>query len=307
MDVTLTSGFTQRLAQLLAELNLPACQDCQVLPGGSTCAVYALRLQNRQSYVCKYRTGMSDDFFTSQAQSLVYLRERGVLVPEVIAHGADYLLLSHIDGQIYAAAQRQPGSKQHREQTRCKIQALGASLARLHMHVQTQFGFIADNYCGSCRQVNTWRDSWPEFFWLQRIEPLLQHPAMHRADHQAWLRFANKLPTWLSHNPQPRLCHGDAWPSNFIWSNNNRVYMLDPACAYQDVAMDWVYWRYFNMLCPVAERAYTEILQPVDYLSSVAPIYQLYLLLVHLHQCGQQYLSPLRRALNYCVGLQLKR
>lgn len=239
----------------------------------------------------KIKNNAPESFFDAEACALNIFRELKVLVPDVVRVGKNYILLSDIG----------EGSCFGRNINPMQQQFLGYAMANLHSNINHSFGFDNDNYCGVIYQNNNFNNSWADFFWQQRIHPLLNHPLFDSADIRKWLKLSDKIASWLDHNPLARLCHGDPWYNNFLFNSNNQVVMIDPCCAYTDSLFDLAYMNYFKMLTPAFKDGYNSLLEFPSCEQEIFPLYQLYLLLVHLHQCGADYLQPVRNSLSFFV------
>jgi protein-ribulosamine 3-kinase len=92
-------------------------------------------------------------------------------------------------------------------------EVFGSKLARLHKHSSEKFGLDHDNFVGSLPQINAQKDSWSEFFTVNRIQPQLKMAVdSGKADAQLVKKFEN-LYTKLDEifpTEKPALLHGDS-------------------------------------------------------------------------------------------------
>ena len=211
------------------------------------------------------------DAYAAEAEGLEALRPH-IRVPRVLDHGVKdgraFILLERLD-------LRKTGS----------WSAMGEALAHLHRQTGPRFGWARDNYIGLAPQINSWRDSWAEFFVECRLRP------------QA-VKAGIALPpiTLLdNHHPAPSLLHGDLWNGNVGFTKEGPV-VFDPAVYYGDREADLAMTELFGGFPREFYKAYGPLSEGY---ARRKHLYNLYHLLNHLNLFGESY----RGQVNACLLL----
>ena len=170
--------------------------------------------------------------FKAEFAGLTALRRIGALpVPEPLCRGMDrergisFLLMEYVSPG--------PRRKDYWEE-------LGRGLALLHradtsfLHEElpgSLYGFPMDNFIGSSPQVNTWKDSWREFFADCRLEPQVRMaaPSLPESVLRAFSSLLERLDRYLPEPDFPSLLHGDLWSGNVMTGPDGRAMIMDPA------------------------------------------------------------------------------
>lgn len=236
--------------------------------------------------------------FEREADGLRRLKAANALrVPEVIAFRDDtapsYLALEYIETQ----------EPRRREMF---ARRFGEGLARLHYEQTSpgsRFGLDVDNYLGVFHQKNDWRESWVDFYRECRLMPQIalarsrnRLPA-HRE--RMLLSLVDRLEDLLSDMPaQPALIHGDLWSGNYLSAGDEAV-IVDPAVYYGDREIEMAFVLLFGGFPAGFMEAYQSA-YPLDRgFRYRMPLHQLYALLVHLNQFGEQYGADVERVCNF--------
>src|SRR4051794_10441045 len=133
--------------------------DARPVAGGDICTAYRAVLDDGTAVFAKTHGAPPEGFFTAEAAGLAVLRDGGGSpVPEVLAVGADGLVLSWIEPGVPSAD---------------AARAFGVALARMHAAAVPSFGAPADGYIGSLPLPNVSYDDWPTFYVENRIQPYL--------------------------------------------------------------------------------------------------------------------------------------
>ena len=207
------------------------------------------------------------DAYAAEADGLEALRPH-IRVPAVLDRGETYIRLEFL--------QLQRGGD---------WAALGRMLAKLHRVTGPRFGWHRDNYIGLAPQINSWRDSWAEFFLECRLRPQAQKagialPPIKLLDH---------------HDPAPSLLHGDLWNGNVGFTKEGPV-VFDPAVYYGDREADLAMTELFGGF----PREFYEGYGALDEgYARRKHLYNLYHLLNHLNLFGESY----REQVNACLRL----
>src|SRR3954465_911381 len=107
-------------------------RDARPVAGGDICAAYRAHLGDGTAVFAKTHRAPPDGFFTAEAGGLATLRDvDGPPVPEVLAVGADGLVLSWVEPGLPSAD---------------AARAFGSELARMHAAALPSFGAPDDGY-----------------------------------------------------------------------------------------------------------------------------------------------------------------
>ena len=204
------------------------------------------------------------DAYAAEADGLEALRPH-IRVPRVLERGIKdgkaFILLEQLD-------LRRGGD----------FAELGRSLAALHRQSGPRFGWARDNYIGLAPQINSWRDSWAEFFVECRLRPQMQLAGLE-FDILAAARLLQK------HEPVRSLLHGDLWNGNVGFTKEGPV-VFDPAVYYGDREADLAMTELFGGFPREFYDAYGALDEGY---ARRKHLYNLYHLLNHLNLFGEGY------------------
>lgn len=226
--------------------------------------------------------------FEKEAEGLKMLRTfSSFKVPEVILHGTSinsgFLIIEYL---------------QKENKTQTFWQNFGRSLAHMHKQTHAQFGMGHDNYIGSLKQSNSFKNSWADFFVSERIVPLVASAnEKGRLDIDTVKMFEKlcyKIPE-LFPNEVPALLHGDLWSGNYFCSNSNTPCIFDPAMYYGNREMDLAMMQLFGGFHIDTFKAYQEIYPLESKWKERVDLCNLYPLLVHVNIFGGNYVKQTKQ------------
>ena len=198
-----------------------------------------------------------------------------IKVPEVIKYDSHNIVLRFI-----SSAPRCPDF-QYR---------LGKGLAEMHSASRTtSCGFEQDNFIGSTVQINSWTESWTEFFINNRLgfQVDLSNDLKLK---KIWSELEKKIPTVLSGAEEEScLLHGDLWGGNYISDKDGLPVLIDPAAYYGHREMDLGMTMLFGGFTEVFYRAYDETFPLKAGWRSRMDLYKLYHVLNHMNMFGGGY------------------
>lgn len=266
-----------RLAEALTACGLDVSRaQVRVVSGGSINQAYHA-VDGDASLFIKCNETPPVDFFHREADGLDLLRRAGVLrVPDVVGVDDGWLALEWIEPG--------PGTPQG-------DRALGSSLARLHQTPAASWGHGPDNYMGRLPQTNRPCETFSEFFWCCRLEPLLDHPDLEGRRRRQFNRLAERLPALLDiPEERPCLVHGDFWSGNCFADRTGRAVVIDPAVGHSFREVDLAMTRLFGGFSRDFYEAYHETFPLADGHQDRVGLLNLYPLMVHVHLFGPSYL-----------------
>ena len=269
----------------------------QAVYGGDINRAWRLTLSDGRAVFMKSNSRARLAMFQAEAEGLRALRRPGCIgVPEPLALGTDeglgesFLLMEHL-----SAGPRVPDFWER----------FGHELAALHRADTAglgggPYGFGADNFAGSSRQINTPTARWSDFFRDCRLAPQMKMAAGYfdSGGRRQCERLLERLGRLLPEPAFPSLLHGDLWSGNFVTGPDGRAWILDPAAYVGHYEADLAMTELFGGYPPAFYGAYREV-NPIDSgYRDRREIYDLYHLLNHLNLFGEAYLGSVQRILD---------
>jgi fructosamine-3-kinase len=277
------------LAERIAALVGGKVISARPVTGGDVNTAFRIELDDRVIFA-KTHPDPPDDFFSTEAHSLAWLRDAGAVpIPMTIAYANStpaFLALQWIE-----AGELLPGSDAD----------FGRALARLHSAGAPSFGREDKRTTGSRALPNQPCDTWPEFYATQRLEPLVAMAADADALPRSALRGVERVVSRIDvlagpREPAARL-HGDLWGGNRIVDREGRSWLIDPAAHGGHREFDLAMMRLFGGFGESAFAAYDEMFPLMDGWTKRLPLHQLAPLLVHAIKFGGHYIGRVEQAL----------
>jgi len=249
--------------------------------GGDICTAVKLRLSSGRTALLKTLHQAPPRFFEREAEGLRWLAAAGpdaVATPEVLAVASDCLIIDWIETG-------RPGSE--------AANHFGRALARTHAAGADAFGADVDGYIGRLPLANRSLPTWAEFWTERRIAPYLkvaQDKGLIAPEDAATVeRAAARTAEIVPEEPPARL-HGDLWNGNVLWTNDDRVVVIDPAAYAGHREVDLAMLALFGLpQLPQVLAAYQELTPLADGWEDRVAFHQLFPLLVHACLFGGQY------------------
>ncbi|WP_125710568.1 fructosamine kinase family protein [Lacticaseibacillus porcinae] len=274
----------------LSKLPLPEITNITPIGGGDVNVAYHVETA-KQDYFLLVQADQPASFYAGEVAGLKAFQQADITAPHVIAHGQIY-------GDAYLVLDFLPqGSGSQAD--------LGHLVAQLHQ-VQSpteRFGF-SQPYAGtSVSFANAWSDSWTQSFVNQRLDvldaSLLKKQLWAEGQRTQFLTArANIIETLAHHHSQPVLLHGDLWSGNFIFLQDGRPALIDPAAWYGDREFDVGITTVFGGFTSDFYRGYVSQLPLDDGFDQRQHFYRLYYLMVHLDKFGITYQRAVQIELN---------
>lgn len=246
--------------------------------GGDINKAGRLKLENGDLYFIKWNTDAPADMFETEAKGLELLQNTGsgLLIPAVHFHSEYCLVTDWIEqSKITTSAS-----------------AFGKALAMLHKSSSGFFGLDFDNYIGRLPQSNNKHSNWFDFFAIERIEPQLKAGVESAKLQRDVLVKVEKLYAKLGHimpAEKPALIHGDLWSGNYMYAQNGRAAIFDPAVYYGHREMDIAMSRLFGGFSSEFYRGYEEEFPLEPGFETRKDLFNLYPILVHVNLFGGSY------------------
>lgn len=256
------------------------------ITGGDINEAYSLTTKNGHYFVKYNRARNASDLFESEVKGLRLLSESGgANTPEVLELSSQHLLLNFIE----------PGQKEVKGWKNLAVQ-----LAQIHRTTQEHFGLDHKNFIGSLPQNNQYHSTWSDFYREERLIPqieLAQKAGLSTTKMEAGFeQLFKRLPNLFPKEP-PALTHGDFWSGNFILSEDQTAYFIDPSVSFVHREMDIAMSFTFGGFDQVFYETYQEIFPMETGWKERIPYYQLYYLMVHVNLFGGPYVQQVERIL----------
>ncbi|MDO6760084.1 fructosamine kinase family protein [Tamlana sp. 2_MG-2023] len=252
------------------------------LQGGDISHAYKISSDDHAYFLKTNEADYALDMFQSEAASLKEIRSTNTIkTPEILGCGAfnnlAFLLLDYIPTKTADASD---------------FKILGKQLAQLHQTTQENFGFSNHNFIGKLTQSNTEHDNWLEFYTYERLLPQLklatEKSLLKPSETPSEAQILSVLKP-LFENIKPSLIHGDLWSGNYLISENDVPYLIDPAAYYGHYEIDIAMSQLFGGFDQEFYEAYLQEAELEHFNQKRIEIYQLYFLLVHLNMFGYSY------------------
>ena len=250
--------------------------------GGDVAASFSLGLADGRRVFAKTHPAAPSGFFTTEAVSLSWLREPGVvLVPEVLAVSDDppLLVLEWIDeGRPRAGTEAD----------------FGRTLAALHGSGAATFGREDRRTTGSRGLPNEPCDDWATFYATQRIGPLSRLARAADALPPSAIDGLERLDVQrlreVGGSPEPpaRL-HGDLWAGNRLVDSGGRSWLIDPASHGGHREFDLAMMRLFGGFGGDCFAAYAQAVPLGEGWEQRVSLHQIAPLVVHAIKFGGGY------------------
>ncbi len=259
------------------------------LSGGDVSEAFDTVLGDGRRVFVKTHANPPDDFFSTEAAGLDWIREPDVVrVPRVLAVSDDpaFLVLEWID-------EGTPGPDTEG--------SLGRSLAALHRSGAPTFGREDRRTTGSRGLPNEPCETWVEFFATQRLIPLARlardEGALETSTVRAIDRVVAKLDRLAGDPEPPARLHGDLWAGNRLVDLEGDSWMIDPAAHGGHREFDLAMMRLFGGFGEACFADYATAHPLAEGWSDRIPLHQLAPLVVHALKFGGGYVPAVERAL----------
>ncbi|MCI5055460.1 MAG: fructosamine kinase family protein [Flavobacteriales bacterium] len=278
---------------ILKEIGIANLNEVSRVSGGDICKAYKVRSDQHLFFVKVLEDSETVNALSQEKENLDLISQHYPYIPKPFKGGRlrdyHYLLMEYIPTI--------PATPEHWEQ-------FGTDLAEMHQSSNEKFGLSYNNFIGTLDQSNAAHDSAHDFFWEERLNPLirksLSNQLLETSDVERFEKLAKKLEDILPDEP-PALIHGDLWSGNFLHAEKG-TFIFDPACHYglreADIAMSLLFGGFDRSFYD----AYNQVYPLEKGWQNRMDLLNLYPLLVHLILFGRSYYGQISQILNKFVA-----
>jgi fructosamine-3-kinase len=252
--------------------------------GGDINEAWRVRLDGGRDVFVKTRPNPGPGEYATEAAGLEWLREPGgLLVPEVIGVGEDFLALEWIDrGRLDRAGEEE----------------LGRGLALVHRAGAAGFGGPQRLRIGSISLPNEGAADWGTFYAERRLRPLIDGARLSPSGRRAVERVCDRIDELAGPKEPAARLHGDLWSGNVMAGRDGRPWLIDPAAYGGHREVDLAMLQLFGGPGPSFIDAYAEVWPLASGWEERVGLWQLFPLLVHAVLFGGGYAASVERTAN---------
>lgn len=277
------SAFWEEIGREIAKATgMPfAVRDRWSVGGGSINTSYTIADGERR-YFLKLNQPNQSDMFAAEALGLQQLHQtQAIRVPVPVcwgeASGCSYIVLEYLDLSGRG--------------TQAAWATMGRQLAAMHRHgTSDRFGWQRTNTIGSTPQLNSWCESWADFFAEYRIGYQVKLGRRRGGDFpKPEVAIAAVREFLRDREPEPSLVHGDLWSGNAAMTEAGEPVIFDPAAYYGDREVDLAMTEMFGGFPPAFYEGYNAAWSLDPGYRQRKEIYNLYHILNHFNLFGGGY------------------
>jgi fructosamine-3-kinase len=261
------------------------------LSGGDINEVFLIDVNGQKWVVKKNESDRFPKMLEQESRALNYMAENTTAfyskpIKTFTEGKYQYLLLEYV---------------QKAENTSIGQQNLGIELAKQHKVSNNEFGWKEDNYIGSLHQSNKYKETWAEFYAVQRILAQIRTAFDQGIVDNSFIKKTERYCAKLEEifpKEKPSLLHGDLWGGNYFIADNNIPFLYDPAVYFghreMDISMTMLFGGFTNEFYKAYDQAYA-LEKGWEWR---VPHGQLYPNLVHLNLFGRAYLGAVSNVID---------
>ena len=248
---------------------------------------------NNNTYFVKLNEASTVEMFRAEALGLTQMYDtQTITIPKPICWGvagnSSYIVLEWLDlGRGNSSSWLE----------------MGRQLAQMHSTGTVErFGWEMNNTIGSTPQINTWMDSWADFFAEQRIGYQLRLADRKGGNFPDTDKVVAAVRDKLAdREPEASIVHGDLWSGNANITKDGQPTIFDPATYYGDREVDLAMTELFGGFPNSFYQGYNQQWQLDSSYQQRKTIYNLYHILNHFNIFGGGYASQAQRMIQQII------
>jgi fructosamine-3-kinase len=281
----------KHIKQIENLLNKEKIIKYEILQISFNIACVKFELASKKKYIAKFSINI-DKFFNpikSEAKNLIYLNNLFNFFPKLINWNNKYLVIQYITND-----------KNKPVETNSDILK---SVVELHSISNNLFGFDFNTQMGALEQINTFEESWVNFYLNNRLIPMFElankKENMGKFINEKIYYIFKNLQNFIPNHPKKSLLHGDLWEGNILFQSNKFTGFIDPGSFFGHNEMEIAYLRWFNpsfIDSNFLEKYSNYIKLEKNYLD-YERIYQLYYALCNVALWDKSYVEETKKIL----------
>ncbi len=288
----LTDVFWENISKIISnkENNSFKFLTIKEISGGDISRAFSLSgsskrnsVTNKKSYFIKTNNLSQLGMFQSEAVGLKEISDsNSIKTPTVIDvnyfDGVSFIILENLE-------LRKQGS----------MESFATSLAKMHNKINSDYGFIENNFIGLTTQINSKKSNWNEFYLNHRISVqinfLNKKFNLKKLKNNFKILQQNFEKLFTGYKPKASLLHGDLWQGNYAFVEDGQPVIYDPACYYGDHEIDLAMLELFGNPGKQFFETYHQHFPIHQGYEKRKTLYNLYHILNHANLFGGGYLS----------------
>ena len=269
----------EKILELLPVSNVT---DVSPVIGGDVNESYKIDAGER-SYFVKVHKNTNASFFECEKAGLKLFEENGIFAPRALASG-------EADGSAYLFM------TYHKEERAGSQEDLARVIADIHKikSPDGKFGFPYPFIGTACNFDNEFKDSWKEVFLYERMDKLksmlVKFDLWEEKDLERYEEVRKIIEEELDkHKSEPVLLHGDLWAGNFMFDEDERPLVFDPAPLYGDREFDIGVSTVFGGFRKAFYEEYKYLMPLAEGYQKRLNFYRLYILMKYFLRFGPVY------------------
>lgn len=270
------------MEKILELLPISNVTDVSPVIGGDVNESYKIDAGER-SYFLKVHKNAEASFFECEKAGLKLFEENGIFAPRALASG-------EADGSAYLFM------TYHKEERAGSQEDLARVIADIHKikSPDGKFGFPYPFIGTACNFDNEFKDSWKEVFLYERMDKLksmlVKFDLWEEKDLERYEEVRKIIEEELDkHKSEPVLLHGDLWAGNFMFDEDERPLVFDPAPLYGDREFDIGVSTVFGGFRKAFYEEYKDLMPLAEGYQKRLNFYRLYILMKYFLRFGPVY------------------
>ena len=270
------------MEKILELLPISNVTDVSPVIGGDVNESYKIDAGGK-SYFLKVHKNAEASFFECEKAGLKLFEENGIFAPRALASG-------EADGSAYLFM------TYHKEERAGSQEDLARVIADIHKikSPDGKFGFPYPFIGAACNFDNELKDSWKEVFLYERMDKLksmlVKFDLWEEKDLERYEEVRKIIEEELDkHKSEPVLLHGDLWAGNFMFDEDERPLVFDPAPLYGDREFDIGVSTVFGGFRKAFYEEYKDLMPLAEGYQKRLNFYRLYILMKYFLRFGPVY------------------
>ena len=270
-------------------LNIEKIVKFKVLQISFNIVCVKFELLNKNKYIAKFNINKKKNFnaIKSESENLIFLNKKFSFFPKLIKFNDNYLIIQYLEND-------------NDKPLTTNFDFL-ESVVKIHSISNNQYGFYFNTQIGALEQINSFENSWTNFYSVKRLKPIFE--LANKNNNMG--SFVNKKISLILKNiknlipdkPPALLLHGDMWEGNILFKKNKFIGFIDPGSFFGHNEMEIAYLQWFNPSFVDSQflNKYNEYIPINNDYYNYEPVYQLYYALCNVALWDKSYIKEVKR------------